>query len=38
MPAIVNIPDMLKIGVMSLVFIYGANKLLSAAGLDRFQA
>ena len=38
MPAIVNIPDIIKVGVFTLIFIWGANKILAAAGLDRFQA
>ena len=38
MPAIVNIPDILKVGVMAVIFIYGVNKLLQAAGLSQFQA
>lgn len=38
MPAIVNIPDTLKVGIMAVIFIYGANQLLQAAGLSQFQA
>lgn len=38
MPAYVNIPDFIKIGVMAMIFVWGANKALRAAGLDQFTA
>lgn len=38
MPAIVNIPDIVKVGIFALIFIWGANKILAGAGLERFQA
>ena len=38
MPAIFNVADLVKIGIMSAIFVWGANKLLASVGLDQFQA
>lgn len=37
MPAIVNIPDFVKIGVMAWAFIFLVNKGLDKAGLTQFK-
>lgn len=36
MPAIVNIPDIIKIGVIAFIAIYATNKALKSAGLDQY--
>jgi len=38
MPAIVNISDFIKVGVMAFVFIFAANRLLEKAGLSQYKA
>jgi len=38
MPAIFNVSDFLKIGIMAFLFIFAANWLLSKAGLEQFKA
>jgi len=38
MPAIVNISDFIKVGVMAFVFIFAANRLLEKAGLAQYKA
>lgn len=38
MPAIVNVSDFIKVGVMAFVFIYAANRLLEKAGLSQYKA
>lgn len=38
MPAYVNIPDVLKIGIIALLFIYLFNLALNSLGLDSFKA
>lgn len=36
MPAIVNIADFVKIGIMAAVFIWMANRILEKVGLENF--
>lgn len=38
MPAIVNVGDFIKIGVIAFLFIFAANYALTKAGLDQFKA
>lgn len=38
MPAIVNVADFVKIGVIAVIFIWAANKALGAFGLDTLKA
>jgi len=38
MPAMFNVADFLKIGVMAFVFVYLANRILTASGLEQFKA
>lgn len=38
MPAIVNIPDAIKIGAMAFAFIWLANKGLTKLGMGQFKA
>lgn len=38
MPAIVNVPDFLKIGLMAVLFIWAVNKGLDKLGLSEFKA
>lgn len=36
MPAILNVADVIKIGIIAFVVIYFANKSLKSAGLDQY--
>lgn len=38
MPALFNVADFLKIGVMAFVFVFLANRVLTASGLEQFKA
>lgn len=38
MPAIFNVADFLKIGVMAFVFVFVANRVLDKTGLGQFRA
>jgi hypothetical protein len=38
MPAIVNVPDFIKIGIMAFVAVWGINKALDAFGLSSLKA
>lgn len=38
MPAIFNVADFIKIGVIAFVFIFAANHILAKAGLEQFKA
>ena len=38
MPAIVNISDFIKIGIIAFVFIFAANYVLKKAGLEAYTA
>lgn len=37
MPAIINVPDFLKIGIFALAFIWLADKALGATGLSNYK-
>ena len=36
MPAIVNVGDFIKVGLMAFIFIWGANKVMTTFGLPQF--
>lgn len=38
MPAMFNVADFLKVGIMAFVFIYIANRALTAGGFEQFKA
>lgn len=38
MPAIFNVADFLKIGVLAFIFVFAANRILAKAGLSEFKA
>jgi len=38
MPSFFNVADFLKIGIMAFVFVFVANRILAASGLEQFKA
>lgn len=38
MPAFLNIPDLIKVGVLAFIFVFVANRVLEKTGLGQFKA
>lgn len=38
MPAFLNIPDLIKVGVLAFIFVFVVNRVLDKTGLGQFKA